>query len=72
MSNLSKEQQDFFYHFVESFHHISTDLRNVDILLHNGKFFDAMDKVRECQQMALISEEKVKECVKLLNKENKW
>ena len=69
---LTKEQQDYFYSFVDAFHQISTDLRNVDLLMHKGRFFDAIDIIRVCQQIALITEEKVKECVTDLKKSEKW
>ena len=70
--SLSKEQQDYFYSFVDAFHKISTDLRNVDLLMHKGRFFDAIDVIRTSQQTALIMEKKVKDCVKELNDTGKW
>jgi hypothetical protein len=71
-NRLTKEQQDYFYRFIEAFHMISTDLRNADNLMHGGKFFDAMDRIRECQQTAMILEQKVVDCVNALREDNKW
>lgn len=71
-SKLTEDQKDFYYSFLNYFHDISTELRNADMLMHSGKFFDAMDKIRQCQQNALIGEEKVKECVEKFKKNGNW
>jgi len=71
-TKLSKEQQDYCYSIVDIFHNVSTDLRNADLQMHKGKFFDAIDNIRVANQNAQLGEKKVKEFVTSLNDSGLW
>lgn len=71
-SELTKDQKDFCYEFVRFFQEIADDMKNADNLMHQGKFFDAMDHIRVCNSKAQIGTLKVKEFVVDLQKDGKW
>jgi len=70
-SVLSKDDQDYLYRFVQFFHEISTDLKNAELMMEQGKFFKAMDYIRECNIKAQIGERDVGEFVQEL-KDKRW
>ena len=71
-SVLSKDDQDYFYRFVQFFHEISTDLKNSEHLMEQGKFFKAMDYIRQCNIKAQIGERDVGKFVQELKERGWW
>jgi hypothetical protein len=71
-SKLTKEQQDYCYAMVDYFHNITTDMANCDKEMHQGRFFDAMDNIRVCNQTSQLGEKKIKEFVQSLQKSGLW
>lgn len=71
-SALTEDQKDYCYEFLRFFQEIADDLKNADMLMHQGKFFDAMDFIRTCNSKSQIGTVRVKEFVQNLQKDNKW
>jgi len=71
-SVLSNEEQDYLYRFVQFFHEISTDLKNAELMMDQGKFFKAMDYIRQCNIKAQIGERNVGEFVEDLKRKGWW
>jgi len=69
---LSKEQKDYCYKILQLLHDIVTDTKNADLLMHQGKFFKALDMVRQSNQFAQIGEKEVGTFVKSLQDSKLW
>jgi len=69
---LSKEQQDYCYKILQMLHDITTDTHNADLLMHQGKFFKALDMVIQANQFAQIGENELAKFVKSLKDSKLW
>jgi len=72
LRQLSKDQQDYCYKILQMLHDITTDTHNADLLMHQGKFFKALDMVRQANQFAQIGESDLAKFVKSLIDSKLW
>jgi len=72
VSGLTKEQKDYCYKIVKLLHDIVTDTKNADNMMHQGKFFNALDMVRQSNQFAQIGERELGKFVKSLKDSKLW
>lgn len=68
----SKGQQDDCYNIHNRVHYIATDLKNAEKLMQQGRFFDAMDLIRQSNINAQITEEAIATFVKGLQEAGLW
>jgi len=72
ISELTEDQKDSCYKILKILHDIVTDTKNADLLMHQGKFFKALDMVRQSNQFAQIGEREVATFVKSLQDSKLW
>jgi len=69
---LSKDEQDSAYKSFILIREIETDLQSALDLMYDGKFFDAENIFHECKIKCTISNESMKDFIKILSDKKIW